>query len=76
MRKLILTLHNQQIGERSFTLYKCNKPFLVPRFKHVMMGHSLIEIDFPEDYYNTNTEALESMSFNTNLYIKQLQDDI
>jgi len=76
MRKLTLTLYNRQIGDRSFTLYNGNKPFLVPRFKHVMMGQSLIEIDFPEDYYNTNIEALESMSFNTNLYIKRLQDDI
>lgn len=75
MRKLTLTLHNRQIGARSFTLNNGSNPFFVPKFKHLMMGHNLIEISFPTDYYDTNREALESMAFNTNLYIKRLQND-
>jgi len=67
-------LYSRQIGDKSFTLYNGTNMFFVPRFKHLMLGHGLIDIWFPKDYYDTNNEALEMMSFNTNLYIKRLYD--
>lgn len=75
MKKLTLTLYNRQLGERSFTLYDGSQPSFIPKFKHLMLGNSLIDVWFPEDYYNTNSELLERMAFNTNLYIKRLEDD-
>jgi hypothetical protein len=75
MKKLTLTLYKRQLGERSLTLSDGRHPSFVPKFKHLMLGNNLVEIWFPEDYYTTNQELLERLEFDTNLYIKRLQDD-
>jgi len=74
MKRLTLTLYSRQIGDKSFTLYNGTNPYFVPRFKHLMLGQSLIDMWFPDDYYHTNIADLERMAFNTNLYIKRLHD--
>jgi hypothetical protein len=46
----------------------------MPKFKHLMMDNSLIEVYIPEDYYKINREAIEDMAKNTKAFIQNLKE--
>lgn len=73
MRRL-LRRHDASVKSDYLALRNSGNIFIMPKFKHLMMDCSLVEVDIPLEYYEINKEAIECMAINTQTFIKNLRE--
>jgi len=71
---VILRRHEVKTNDQYIALRNAGNVFIMPKFRHLMMDNSLIEVYIPEDYYKINREAIEDMAKNTKAFIQNLKD--
>ena len=72
--KRILRRHEAKVNDKYIALRNAGNIFIMPKFNHLMMDNTLVEVDIPLEYYTVNREAIESMASNTQKFIKNLYE--
>ena len=70
---MVLRRHETATDDRYIILKNGNNVFVMPKFKHLMMDNKLVMVDVPNDYYEINKEAIDTMASETINYINELE---